>query len=70
MIAPAVPYMLVKINGSMPKAGVAAVGSHFLPNRKLISPICRMAGIPETMRYIDIRSTHATVTSPSIKKMP
>ena len=54
MIAPAVPYMLVKINGSMPNAGVAAVGSHFFAEQEIDKPDLsngRDTGNNEIYRY-------------------
>ena len=48
--APAVPYTLVRIKGRMANEGSAAVEAHFVPNRNGISPMRRMAGMPETIR--------------------
>ncbi len=50
VIAPAVPYMLVRMNGRIPYSGSAAVDAHLLPNRKSASPISRIAGMPEITR--------------------
>ena len=69
-IAPAVPYMLVSINGRIPKDGGFPVESHYLFKIKSLNPISRIAGIPDIIRYIVISSTDATVTSPSIRNTP
>lgn len=50
--------------------GSAAVDAHVFPNRKGISPICRMAGMPEMIRYTEISSTQPTVINPSTRKIP
>ena len=49
-MAPAVPYTLVRMKGRMPNCGCAPLESHTGPNRNLIRPISRMAGMPETIR--------------------
>ena len=46
--APAVPQILVRINGRIPKLGSLAVLFHTVPNRKSAGPISKMAGRPET----------------------
>ena len=68
-IAPAVPYILVSMKGSMPNCGSAAVDAHFVPNRKSMIPISLMAGMPAITRYTVISSTQAMVTSPRIRKI-
>jgi len=50
MMAPAVPYILVRINGRIPYDGVDAVDAHFFPNRNLNNPISLIAGIPAITR--------------------
>ena len=50
--------------------GSAAVEAHVLPNRNGMSPICRMAGMPETIRYTLMSSTHPTVIRPSSRNTP
>ena len=69
-MAPAVPYTLVRMNGRMPYDGSAAVDAHVLPNRNGTSPIFRMAGMPETIRYTLMSSTHPTVMRPRSKNTP
>jgi len=46
------------------------VDAHVLPNRNGTSPICRMAGMPETIRYTLMSSTHPTVMRPRSKNTP
>ena len=48
IMAPAVPANEVKMMARMPKSLVEAY--HRVPNRKLMGPISRMAGIPEITR--------------------
>jgi len=62
--------MLVRMNGRMPYEGCAAVDSQVSPSRKGTSPICRMAGMPETTKYTVISKTQPTVTNPSIRNIP
>ena len=50
MMAPAVPYILVRINGRIPYDGVDAVDAHFFPNKNLNNPISLIAGIPAKTR--------------------
>ena len=69
-IAPAVPYTLVSMNGSMPNCGSFAVDAHSVPNRKSPSPIFVIAGMPDTTRYTVMSATLATVTSPRQRNMP
>ena len=69
-MAPAVPYTLVRMNGKMPYDGSAAVEAHVLPNRNGTSPIFRMAGMPETIRYTLMSSTHPTVIRPRSRNTP
>ncbi len=46
-------------------------GRPFLAEQEMeTSPICRMAGMPEMIKYMVIRSTQPTVISPRIRKIP
>jgi hypothetical protein len=60
----------VRIKGRMPKDGSFAVDSQVSPNRKSSRPICRMAGMPDRIRYTVISRTQPTVTSPKRRKIP
>lgn len=58
------------MNGSMPNDGSDDVEAHVFPNRKGISPIFFIAGMPDIIRYTVISRTHPTVISPSIRNIP
>ena len=60
----AVPVREERIMGRMPKEGSGPVGLHEVPNRKCVSPISRMAGIPAQIRYPAMPSTEATAEIP------
>ena len=70
-MAPAVPYMEVRMKGRMPYWApvVVLVGSQTWPNRNLNRPIWRMAGRPEMIRYTLMTSTKPTATMPHSRKI-
>lgn len=55
------------MNGRIPNDGFAAVDAHFVPNMNLKSPIFVIAGTPEMIRKIDMKSTKAIENSPKIR---
>ena len=52
-----VPATEVRITYRMPNFGSEAVGFHWVPNRILAGPICRMAGIPLFSIYTVMEAT-------------
>ena len=70
IIAPKVPYILVRINGRIPNLGFSAVDAHSFPDRNSINPISLMAGNPEIIRYTVMTNTQAMVITPQSKKTP
>ena len=57
--------------GRIPKAGsVLLVDSQRVPKRNSTSPISRMAGSPEMMRYMVMSSTKTMAINPHTKNSP